>query len=236
MTKAQVNDIFESYIYMVDHVFRKDFAYYWLIEEDLKQEGLFQLWKSCQNYEVEKEAGFKSYIYISIQGAMKKYLRDKHSTIRIPRKEYHLKARAGYLYSQGLSFVEICEQLNVSQAELKIIEACSDLVYLQTETPPMGDGRRNTDYYDTLDNGELSPHMIYELKHFHAHLKEAVKPCSKYADRVLEGLLEKKTQTEIGAELGISQMTVCRITKQMRSIIRDLLHNHYTISEWGQLT
>lgn len=53
--------------------------------EDLKQEGLLELWRVAQRFNPELGYSFSTYAVPSIRGAMQRFARDKMSTIRIPR-------------------------------------------------------------------------------------------------------------------------------------------------------
>lgn len=74
--KKLVGFCFKKYLNMYNH-----YDY-----EDIIQEGYVELFRCCKRFDVDKGVAFSTYAVPSIIGAMKRYLRERASVIRVPRK------------------------------------------------------------------------------------------------------------------------------------------------------
>lgn len=53
--------------------------------EDCIQEGMLELWRVCRTFDTDKGCTFATYAVPCIRGAIRRFCREKTSTIRIPR-------------------------------------------------------------------------------------------------------------------------------------------------------
>lgn len=75
---------FADNVALVGFVFHQKFNSYTSWQDDLIQEGLLALWKSCLNYEDSKGVSFGTYAYVAIYKSMLTYVNryvDKHCVV-----------------------------------------------------------------------------------------------------------------------------------------------------------
>lgn len=56
-----------------------------MYQEDVRQEGMLALWRACQSFDESLGFAFATYAVPWILGSMRRFVREKCSTIRIPR-------------------------------------------------------------------------------------------------------------------------------------------------------
>jgi len=67
------------------HYCLKKLSYPALYQEDVRQEGMLELWRVSQSFDESRGFSFATYAVPCILGAMKRFVRENCSTIRIPR-------------------------------------------------------------------------------------------------------------------------------------------------------
>ena len=83
------NEIVNKYIYLAEIISRK-FLNRGLDYEDIFQVACIALIKAVERFDPEKGVKFVSFATPTIIGEIKRYFRDKGSTIRIPRRIYEV--------------------------------------------------------------------------------------------------------------------------------------------------
>lgn len=207
------NRLFEEYYDVVEKVYYTKFKNMYLIKEDLMQEGYLQLWKSLDSYDKERESTFRTFLFKSVNGAMLKYLRDKTYIVKPPRGLYMKIIQYNSLLLQGFSTEEAKDISGMTDKYLSELDDAINLIYLD-DTYTYEDGNEQN-YYGMLSY-EDEGYNIVELRDILERICLGNKNEGIYKG-IVQGMLEGKTQLEIGEYLGISQMTVSRYKKKLEN-------------------
>lgn len=185
--------------------------------EDLEQTGYLGLIRAIERFDPKQGRAFSSFALPYIRGEILHYLRDKGTTIKIPRRWQELHGRSQKVCKQLRSELgrvprdgEIARALGVSfreWRECKMAVRNRSLLSLDATVTRQID--TNVTLADTLPDVNISTH------------REQQEECSQLHDAI--GQLEEKTQTalelvflenltrkEAAKQIGISPMTVTR--------------------------
>lgn len=84
--KQFINELFDKNIKLVGYCFKKYIKLYNHSDfEDIIQEGNLELCRCCTKFDPDRGINFSTYAVPCITGAMKRYLREKQSVIRVPK-------------------------------------------------------------------------------------------------------------------------------------------------------
>ncbi|AJF65519.1 RNA polymerase sigma factor SigF [Streptomyces vietnamensis] len=186
--------------------------------EDIVQVGTIGLIKAIDRFELTRGVEFPTFAMPTIIGEIKRFFRDTSWSVHVPRRLQELRldlARAGDALSQRLdrapTVVELAEELGIRPEEVVEGMAASN-AYTATSLDAQPDeedgGGGEAALADRLgyeDNGLTGIEYIASLKPMIASLPARERQILSL--RFVSGL----TQSEIGAELGISQMHVSRL-------------------------
>jgi len=194
--------------------------------EDLEQVAFVGLMKAATNYRLDADTPFIGYAVPTIRGEVKRYFRDCAWTVRIPRRLQELQGLVAAKLpelEQALgrepSIVELAEHLGIDAAEIEQAMAAR--------------GCFRTLSLDWLadDNGWNLAEVVAGEEDLAVSQLEAV----DMLQPVLEGLeardrrilelrfIQGLSQSEIGAEIGISQMQVSRLLRRILDDLRNRL-------------
>jgi RNA polymerase sigma-B factor len=213
-------------------------AYHWVNQcsesfEDLLQVGSIGLIRAIERFNVEKGNAFSSFAIPYIRGEIQHYLRDKSSTLRIPRRWLELR-------QQSVSFVhgfrdehqrqptnsEIARHLDVSIKEWQDIKlAYQNRNPLSLDISINNDLDSQTSLCDLVaDPKHRSFHLVYEDR---VRLQQALAELEDRTRNVLEFVfLHDLTQKETAKQLGISVVTVSRqLKKGLNSLKKSMAEN-----------
>ena len=183
--------------------------------EDLVQVGTIGLIKSVDRFDTERGVEFSTYATPTIIGEIKRYFRDKGWAIRVPRRLQELRMQI------TAATAELTQSLGRSPTPREIAES------IGCSVEEIVEGLESSNAYATLsldagdDSDDGAPSMLDAIGVDDAALaqveiRESVKP-------LLEGLPEREkrilllrffknmTQSQIAAEIGVSQMHVSRL-------------------------
>ena len=196
--------------------------------EDIIQVGTIGLIKAIDRFELSRGVEFPTFAMPTIVGEIKRFFRDTSWSVRVPRRLQELRldlAKAGDELAQQLDRAPTASEL---AAKLRISE--SEVVE--------GMGASNAYTASSLDaqpdeddaEGALADRIGYEDHSLEGiENVESLKPLIADLtprDRQILSLrfVANMTQSEIGEELGISQMHVSRLlTRTLRRLRRGLL-------------
>jgi len=189
--------------------------------DDVFQAGCVGLIKAIDNFDLKFNVKFSTYAVPMILGEIKRYLRDGNS-LRVSRSirdtAYRiLKVREGIEERDEEATIEkIAEVMQVKESEVAYaLDAISDPISLYEPVyNKSGDALELMDQiYDESQSDEIWTERVA--------LREAM---DRLGDREKKILMlryyEGKTQTEISAEIGISQAQVSRLEKNALGSIR----------------
>jgi RNA polymerase sigma-B factor len=199
--------------------------------EDVVQVGTIGLIKAIDRFDLSREVEFTTFAVPYIVGEIKRFFRDTSWAVHVPRRLQELRidlAKANEELFQRLdrspTTTELAEHLELSEEEvLDGLVASNGYSTSSLDAPADAETgtARVTTYADRI--GEVDPAMEV-VENLHA-LKPLMEQLGDRDRRILQMRFgEEMTQSEIGAELGVSQMHVSRLlTKALTRLRRGLL-------------
>lgn len=186
--------------------------------DDLVQIGTLGLIKAIDRYDANHGAALSSFAVPTIVGEIKHHLRDRAGAVRLPRRlqERHVAiARASTEFYQRVgrspTVSELAVDLRLGKEEvLEALDATSMMVPWDEEPPAVEPSR-------PLEDVERRAVLLPLLDALGPRLKRIV----------VRRFFEHRTQSEIAAELGISQVQVsCLLTRALSLMRAELPDRH----------
>jgi RNA polymerase sigma-B factor len=196
--------------------------------EDLVQVGTIGLIKSIDRFDLERGVEFSTYATPTIIGEIKRYFRDKGWAIRVPRRLQELRMQI------GSTTADLTQTLGRSPTprELAATIGCT--------VEEIIEGIESSNAYSTLsldatdDGGEDGGVSMLDLIGLddeeleQIEIRESIKPLlealpSREKRILLLRFFKNKTQSEIAAEIGVSQMHVSRLLSRTLEQLRGSL-------------
>ncbi|MEV6575344.1 SigB/SigF/SigG family RNA polymerase sigma factor [Streptomyces sp. NPDC051577] len=198
--------------------------------EDLIQVGTIGLIKAVDRFDPDRQVEFSTLALPYITGEIKRYFRDTTWAAHVPRRLQELRAelaRCQEALTEALGRApavrEVAEHLELSERE--VIEG---LVAANAYNSASLDTAGNTQERSAADTegrppidtvGDIDP-ALERFEDFHT-LAPLLRRLDERDRRILRMRFAREmTQTEIGAELGISQMHVSRILSRTLARLR----------------
>jgi RNA polymerase sigma-B factor len=193
--------------------------------EDLVQVAEMGLLHAIDRFDPERAVQFSTFAAATIVGELKRHLRDKCWSVRVPRRMQEIALlvnRALPELAQTLgrspSFAEIGAEIGESEAD--VIEAVDAAQAFSTTSLDAGvddDAQAPSESMGEIDDR-------FDIATGWADVAPAIRQLPERERRILYlRFFENKTQSEIAAEVGISQMHVSRILTQTLSSLRSAL-------------
>jgi len=194
--------------------------------EDLVQVATIGLIKAIDRFDLERGVAFSTYATPTIVGEIKRHFRDRGWTIRVPRRLQEIQgvinqalSDLGQELGRSPTVAELAERAGMTEEEiLEGLESANAYSPLSLDAPdPSGEVgaviEQLGDYDDALD-------AVVD--------RETVKPLLDKLDARSKRILllrffRNMTQSQIAAELGISQMHVSRLLSRTLAELRDSL-------------
>ena len=190
--------------------------------DDLFQVGCIGLIKAIDNFDVDMDVRFSTYGVPMIIGEIRRYLRD-NSAIRVSRSirdtAYRvLQAKEAFLaqHQREPTVDEIAGELGLRREE--VVTALDAVVEpISLSEPLYSDGGDTVCVMDQLRDKKNTDEAWLE----HIALEDAISKLSPREQRILAlRFYQGKTQTEVSAEVGISQAQVSRLEKNALNQIK----------------
>lgn len=192
--------------------------------EDLVQVGTIGLIKSIDRFDSGRGVEFSTYATPTIIGEIKRYFRDKGWAIRVPRRLQELRMQI------GTASAELTQSLGRSPTPRELAEA------IGCSVEEIVEGIESSNAYSTLsldasDDGDdgaatmLDAIGIDDEGLEHVEIRESIKPLlDRLPPREKKILLlrffKNMTQSQIAAEIGVSQMHVSRLLNRTLEQLR----------------
>jgi RNA polymerase sigma-B factor len=198
--------------------------------DDLTQVATIGLIKSVDRFDPDRGVEFSTYATPTIVGEIKRHFRDKGWAIRVPRRLQELKlllTKATSELSQTLgrspTVSEIATHLQMTEEEvLEGLESANAYSAVSLDAPDSGDDEAPA-VADTLGVQDESLEGV-EYRESLKPLLEKLPPREKRI--LLLRFFGNMTQSQIAAELGISQMHVSRLlARTLAQLRRGLLED-----------
>jgi RNA polymerase sigma-B factor len=194
--------------------------------EDLFQEGQIALLRSLERYDRSRGSSFEAYAMKNMKGSMMNYLRDKAWVIPVPRwmKDHWVKVQRAIdkltmEQENAPRIEEIARHIHLSVDLTKRILTGKAQYKITSFDSPIGfDGEYTL---SDLVGKEASEYRLFETQF---DLQMALSSLSRKEKQILYlNYLEGVSQRTIAHRLGISQMTVSRISSQAIEKLKQIL-------------
>ncbi|MFT4082645.1 MAG: RNA polymerase sigma factor SigF [Nocardioides sp.] len=195
--------------------------------EDLVQVGTIGLIKAIDRFDIDRGVEFSTYATPTILGEIKRHFRDKGWAIRVPRRLQELRMQI------GSTSAELTQQLGRSPTPREL----ADKIGCSVEE--IVEGLESGHAYSTLsldagdDNDDNPATMLDAIgaedeSLEHVEIRESIKPLLEALDDREKRILmlrffRNMTQSQIAAEVGISQMHVSRLLTRTLAHLRSAL-------------
>ncbi len=221
---AIMNELTALHQPLISHIARQ-FANRGEPLEDLVQVGNLAMLKAIERFDVTRNVEFVSFLTPTVMGEIKKYFRDHAWAVRVPRGVQELRAEvvatsAEFTQRHGRSpsVRELAEACAVSEERiLEALEAAHAYSALPIDakfgTSGLSIGDQLADSHDSLNSVEWHETLAPML---------AALPAREQRILVLR-FVDEKSQSQIAAELGISQMHVSRLLHKSLNGLRAAL-------------
>ncbi len=197
--------------------------------DDLLQVGTIGLLKSIDRFDLDRGVEFSTYATPTIIGEIKRYFRDKGWAIRVPRRLQEMRMMIGTATS------ELSQSLGRSPTPREIAERIGVTV------DDVMEGIESSNAYSTLSldaggdgSDEGGPSMLDAIGEDdaaleHVEIRESIKPLleqlpAREKQILLLRFFRGMTQSQIAAEIGVSQMHVSRLLNRTLEQLRESLH------------
>lgn len=210
-------------------------AHHWIAQctesyEDLLQVGSIGLIRAIERFDMSKGHAFSSFAIPYIRGEIQHYLRDRGSSVRIPRRWQALQRQAAWVFqnlqtqlNRPPSDLEVAEALNISLREWQEIKLA-----FQNRSPLSLDAPVRDEDDGSASLGDLVPDHRYRsfqlAQEDQIRLQQALFQLEKRTREILEFVfLYDLTQKETAERLGISAVTVSRRVKKGLDSLKTLM-------------
>ncbi|MGC0419149.1 RNA polymerase sigma factor SigF [Embleya sp. AB8] len=201
--------------------------------EDVVQVGTIGLIKAIDRFDIEREVEFPTFAMPTILGEIKRFFRDTTWSVRVPRRLQELRLRLaraadelGQQLDRAPTVAELAAHLEVSREEIVEGMIASNGYSASSLDAPGGVGGEGDaaipldrlgstdDAIDLVENRESLKPLIAALPPREKHI-------------LMLRFFGDRTQSEIGEQLGISQMHVSRLLSRTLGTLRaGLLTEH----------
>jgi RNA polymerase sigma-B factor len=190
--------------------------------EDLNQVANIGLLNAIDRFDPERQVQFSTYAAATIVGELKRHFRDKGWALRVPRRLQELAVRVNralpeltQTLGRSPTIPELAEHLDVEPDEIaEAMDAVQAYSTASLDAPVGEEGRAPV---DSIGNDDPSLQLLDEW----SSIAPAVAELSPRDRRVLYlRFFRGMTQSEIAADVGVSQMHVSRILSQTLDKLR----------------
>ena len=197
--------------------------------DDLYQVASLALFKAVDRYEPDKGVKFVSFVTPTMAGEVKNYFRDRSRAIRLPRKGVELAqalklTRSSLEQELGRSpkLDELAQAMNLSEDEVAEALELSNAMSVSSLDAQIAEDE---------ENAPLSRFLGFDDPGFASFeqsdmLQRAMCALDERQQTVIRArFFENRSQRDLAAELGVSQMTVSRIERQALEKLREQIKN-----------
>ncbi|MDH6132999.1 RNA polymerase sigma-B factor [Kitasatospora sp. MAA4] len=219
------NQLVRMHIPLVEHLARR-FRNRGEPLDDLTQVATIGLIKSVDRFDHERGVEFSTYATPTIVGEIKRHFRDKGWAVRVPRRLQELRlslttatSELSQRHGRSPTVHELAEHLGISEEDvLEGLESANAYSTLSLDVPDSDD--ESPAVADTLGATDEA----LEGVEYRESLKPLLAQLPQREQRILVlRFFRNMTQSQIAAEVGISQMHVSRLLARTLAQLRDKL-------------
>ena len=190
--------------------------------EDLVQVGSVGLIKALDRFDVDRGVEFSSYAVPTIVGEIRRHFRDKAWAMHVPRRLKELSLRLSRLLDELTSelgrsptVAELAEAAGVEEEDVVDALDSTNAYSTRSLNAPFEDGSESlSDKLGTDESG-------YEEIEDGSLVAEGLAALDERERRIVElRFFDEMTQSQIAAEIGISQMHVSRLLRRALATMR----------------
>jgi RNA polymerase sigma-B factor len=219
------NEIVKKYIYLAE-VISKKFLNRGVEYEDIYQVACLALIKAVERFDPYVGVKFGSFATPTIIGEIKRYFRDKSSTIRIPRRIYEVYQKVDYAREQLMQQLNRAPRVNEIAAYIKIREETVLEIIESWNAYNMQSLDQNVFEDDDLELHETigENDNTFEIIENRDFIQKGLDRFNEAEKRFIQmRYYNRKTQKEIADDFGVSQMYVSRLEKKILDKFRALM-------------
>lgn len=204
--------------------------------DDLLQVAHLALLRAVDRFDPERGVPFSGFAAPTILGELKRHFRDRTWTVRLPRGTHDLlqdvdKAvdRLSVDLQRPPSVPEIAARLEVEPLQvLEAIEAGRNRRTLSLEMPTEGENEEGSPMSELIGDEDSG----FELAEDRFAVEGAMEGLSARERRILRlRFAEDMTQSEIAAEVGVSQMQISRLLRRTLAKMRERAEQGDAVAE-----
>ena len=222
---AAREELIERYMSLVRSLARR-YAYRGEQLDDLVQIGAIGLIKAIDRFDVERGVELTTYATPNIIGEIKRHFRDKGWSVRVPRGLQELNVQVTKLIEQltvqlgrSPTIPELAKAAGVEEEQ--VLEALESGRAYSSVSLSTGGGSDEDGELDPLESLGTIEHE-YEISEDRAVLAPGFKVLDERERKILHlRFFSGLTQSQIAAEIGISQMHVSRLIRRSLEKIRE---------------
>jgi RNA polymerase sigma-B factor len=218
-------ELIERYMSLVRSLARR-YAYRGEQLDDLVQIGAIGLIKAIDRFDLERGVELTTYATPNIIGEIKRHFRDKGWSVRVPRGLQELNVQVSKLIEQltvqlgrSPTIPELAKAAGVEEEQ--VLEALESGRAYSSVSLSTGGGSDEDGELDPLESLGTIEHE-YEVSEDRAVLAPGFKVLDERERKILHlRFFSGLTQSQIAAEIGISQMHVSRLIRRSLEKIRE---------------
>jgi RNA polymerase sigma-B factor len=222
---AAREELIERYMSLVRSLARR-YAYRGEQLDDLVQIGAIGLIKAIDRFDLERGVELTTYATPNIIGEIKRHFRDKGWSVRVPRGLQELNVQVSKLIEQltvqlgrSPTIPELAKAAGVEEEQ--VLEALESGRAYSSVSLSTGGGSDEDGELDPLESLGTIEHE-YEVSEDRAMLAPGFKVLDERERKILHlRFFSGLTQSQIAAEIGISQMHVSRLIRRSLEKIRE---------------
>lgn len=222
---AAREQLIERYMSLVRSLARR-YAYRGEQLDDLVQIGAIGLIKAIDRFDLERGVELTTYATPNIIGEIKRHFRDKGWSVRVPRGLQELNVQVSKLIEQltvqlgrSPTIPELAKAAGVEEEQ--VLEALESGRAYTSVSLSTGGGSDEDGELDPLESLGTIEHE-YEVSEDRAVLAPGFKVLDERERKILHlRFFSGLTQSQIAAEIGISQMHVSRLIRRSLEKIRE---------------
>ena len=222
---AAREQLIERYMSLVRSLARR-YAYRGEQLDDLVQIGAIGLIKAIDRFDLERGVELTTYATPNIIGEIKRHFRDKGWSVRVPRGLQELNVQVSKLIEQltvqlgrSPTIPELAKAAGVEEEQ--VLEALESGRAYTSVSLSTGGGSDEDGELDPLESLGTIEHE-YEISEDRAVLAPGFKVLDERERKILHlRFFSGLTQSQIAAEIGISQMHVSRLIRRSLEKIRE---------------
>lgn len=217
--KALRDEIVESYIYIAEILSRR-FINRGIDYDDIYQVACMGILQAVERFDPDRGIKFATFATPTVFGEIRKFFRDRGSFIKIPRKLYQIFYRAEKIKraQSNIAHSEVARILDLPEdIVLEAYKAGDSAFITSLEEEAFADGALTLSNVIGKEDNNL---LMLEDKDFIRYCMDNLS--DREREFVILRYYNEKTQQVIAKHLGLSQMQVSRMEKQVLKKLRDM--------------